>query len=156
MTDLRTGTNSETKQLSINTTIMKTLALIERGRDGSFGIFTPDLECTISGSGQTLHEAKEDFANAYHEMIAAYTEDLHEAVPAELVDLEFDYKYDTASVLEEISAIINMAGLAKETGINAVLLRRYKKGEYISAMQAKRIEDGIHRIGMRMAALSLT
>ena len=47
---------------------MKTTALIELGRDGTFGIFTPDLKCTIIGNGDTVEEAKEDFEIGAEEM----------------------------------------------------------------------------------------
>lgn len=32
---------------------MKTTALIEKGKDGTFGIFTPDIQATIIGEGRT-------------------------------------------------------------------------------------------------------
>lgn len=43
---------------------MKTTALIEKGKDGTFGIFTPDLNSTIIGEGNTVAEAKADFKNS--------------------------------------------------------------------------------------------
>ncbi|OAV70542.1 hypothetical protein Barb6_01702 [Bacteroidales bacterium Barb6] len=75
---------------------MKTTALIEKGKDGSYGIFTPDINHTVIGEGNTVEEAKADFANSVKEMIASYTEtgrEIHE----ELRDIEFEYKYDLAS-----------------------------------------------------------
>lgn len=39
----------------------KRTALIEKGKDGTFGIFTPDIESTIIGEGNTVAEAKADF-----------------------------------------------------------------------------------------------
>ena len=49
---------------------MKTIALIEKGKDGNFGIFTPDLQHTIIGEGRTVAEAKTDFENSVKEMVA--------------------------------------------------------------------------------------
>ena len=40
---------------------MKTIALIEKGKDGKYGIYTPDLKSTIIGSGDTVAEAMTDF-----------------------------------------------------------------------------------------------
>ncbi len=53
---------------------MKTLALIEKGKDGKFGIFTPDLESIIIGEGTTVQEAKQDFQNSYNEVVKAFEE----------------------------------------------------------------------------------
>lgn len=134
---------------------MKTIAIIERGKDGSYGIYTPDLVSTIAGNGMSLEEAKKDFLLAYNEMLLAYKEDLKKEMPDELKDLEFVYKYDAACALEECSKYIKLTELAKEIGINASLLRQYKKGQYISAVQAKRIQVGINQIGMRIASFEL-
>ena len=62
---------------------MKTIALIEKGSDGSFGVFTPDLESTIIGNGYTVSEAKADFENTFMEIISAYSES-GEKLPKEL------------------------------------------------------------------------
>ena len=41
----------------------KKTALIEMGKDGSFSVYTPDIEATIIGEGATVAEAKSDFEN---------------------------------------------------------------------------------------------
>ena len=133
---------------------MKTIALIERGKDGTFGIYTPNLECaTISGNGNTLAEAKSDFIEAYDNVKLAF-QDIGKPVPEELIDLEFDYQYDTASALVEFS-FINLTALAKEIGINTSLMHQYKAGQYISSAQAEKIQLGINRMGERMAAFRM-
>ena len=70
-------------------------ALIEKGRDGMYGIFTPELNHTIIGAGRTVIEAKEDFQNSVVEMIASYTGE-NKDVPDELKGITFEYKYDIA------------------------------------------------------------
>ncbi|MCQ2347915.1 MAG: type II toxin-antitoxin system HicB family antitoxin [Paludibacteraceae bacterium] len=132
---------------------MKTTVLIELGKDGSFGLHTPDLENIIIGNGATLVEAKADFDSCLNDMKASYIED-GEQLPEELKNLEFEYKYDTASALEEFS-FINLAAFSKIVGINDTLMRRYKKGEYISRAQAQRIQDGINQLGRKMAAFTM-
>jgi len=74
---------------------MVTTALIERGKDGTFGIFTPDIYSTIIGEGNTVEEAKADFENSVREIIQFYKEDGIE-LPDELKDIQFVYKYDIA------------------------------------------------------------
>ena len=78
---------------------MKTTALIEKGEDGTFGIFTPDINHTIIGEGDTIYEAKIDFENSVTEMILSYTE-TNRDIPIELQDIEFEYKYKTASPIQ--------------------------------------------------------
>jgi predicted RNase H-like HicB family nuclease len=72
---------------------MRTTALIEKGKDGTFGIFTPDLESTIIGEGNTVAEAKADFENSAKE-VTLYFQESGKQMPAELQGVEFEYKYD--------------------------------------------------------------
>jgi len=83
---------------------MTTTALIEKGKDGTFGIFTPDINHTIIGDGDTVEEAKADFENSVNEMILSYTETGKE-IPEELHDIKFVYKYDIASMFNNFDGI---------------------------------------------------
>ena len=74
---------------------MVTTALIERGKDGTYGIFTPDINSTIIGEGSTVEEAKADFENSVQEIIQFYKEDGLE-LPDELKNIQFIYKYDNS------------------------------------------------------------
>lgn len=98
---------------------MKTTALIEKGKDGTFGIFTPDIQTTIIGEGRTVAEAKSDFENSVHEMFASYTEN-GEELPAELQGIEFEYKYDVASVFDYFD-FINVTKFAQWAGTTKVI-----------------------------------
>jgi len=85
---------------------MVTTALIEKGNDGTFGIFTPDINHTIIGEGNTVEEAKADFKNSVKEMILSYMETGRE-LPHELKDIQFVYKYDSSvySIAEDLATI---------------------------------------------------
>lgn len=132
---------------------MKTIALIEKD-DNGFGIFTPDLASTIIGEGKSVEEAKADFINSYKEVLESYIEN-GEAVPEELIDLEFSFKYDVASVFNEFP-FINATKLAEYLGISPGLMRHYKAGDtYISEAQAKRIETGLHEFAERLLQVVL-
>lgn len=132
---------------------MKTIALIEKD-DNGFGIFTPDLASTIIGEGKSVKEAKADFINSYKEVLESYIEN-GEAVPDELIDLEFSFKYDVASVFNEFP-FINATKLAEYLGISPGLMRHYKAGDtYISEAQAKRIETGLHEFAERLLQVAL-
>ncbi len=134
---------------------MKTTALIEFGRDGSFGIFTPDLESTIIGNGNSVAEAKADFEEGAKELIFSYTE-AGIPIPKELQNLSFDYQYDIPSFFNYYS-MINASGFARFIGMNPTLLLQYKMGRaYISEKQIKRIEEGIHELGNMLLAAKFT
>lgn len=134
---------------------MKTIAVIERGKDGTYGVFAPDLENVIIGDGATVAEAKADFENTFAEVIAYFQEEGKE-LPEELRDVEFEYKYDIASLFNYLD-FINVSKFAKWAGINATLMRRYKSctDTYISAARAKQIEEALHRAGEELSAISL-
>ena len=133
---------------------MKRIALIEKGADGRYGIFTPDLESTIVGDGASVREAKADFENSLHEILQAY-KDADEALPEELNDIEFEYKFDIASLFDYFD-FINVSKFAKRAGINPGLMRQYKScGTYISEKQAHKIEIALKEIGAELSAISL-
>jgi len=93
---------------------MTTTALIERGKDGTFGIFTPEIDSTIIGEGRTVAEAKEDFENSVKEVIEAYNENGDE-LPEELKNIQFVFKYDIASMFDYYDWI-NVSRFAKKSG----------------------------------------
>lgn len=133
---------------------MKTTALIEKGKDGTYGVFTPDIDHTIIGTGLTAYEAKADFENSIKEMMASYT-DTGRALPEELLNLDFEYKYDLASLFDYYNWI-NVTQFAKFAGVNPGLMRQYKAGNtYISEYQTKRIEAALHRLGHELTAVRL-
>ncbi len=134
---------------------MKTLALIEKGKDGTFGIYTPNIYHTIIGDGETVSDAKADFENSVNETIASYHEQ-GEYLPHELQNIEFEYKYDIASLFNYYSWI-NVSKIAHAIGINASLMRQYKGGDtYISEEQIRKIENGLRTLGKEMAKVKLT
>ncbi len=133
---------------------MKTTALIEKGKDGTYGVFTPDINHTIIGSGATASEAKADFENSVKEMLASYT-DIGKPIPKELKGISFVYKYDLASLFNYYNWI-NVSQFAKIAGIHPGLMRQYKAGDtYISETQTRKIESALHRLGSELAAVKL-
>jgi len=132
---------------------MKTIALIEKGKDGTFGIFTPDLKSTIIGEGKTVAEAKADFENSVREVMEVFSES-GEKLPEELQGLTFEYKYDMASFFDYYP-FINITQFAKLAGINPSLMRQYKGGQYISERQMAKIESTLHKVGNEFSNLSL-
>ncbi|OQB29727.1 MAG: hypothetical protein BWY08_01603 [Bacteroidetes bacterium ADurb.Bin174] len=132
---------------------MRTTALIEKGKDGTFGIFTPDIETTIIGEGATVAEAKADFENSVQEIINAYRE-AGDELPTELKNIQFVYKYDIASLFDYYS-FINVSKFAQVAGINASLMRQYRMGQYISENQMRKIETTLNNVGKELSAIKL-
>ena len=133
---------------------MATTALIEKGKDGTYGIFTPDINSTIIGEGNTVEESKADFENSVHEILQFYRQD-GKPLPEELKDIQFIYKYDIASVFDYYNWI-NVSRFAKKAGINPSLLRQYRTGKtYISENQISKIENALHSLGSELAAIKL-
>ena len=133
---------------------MKTVALIEKGSDVSFGVFTPDLESTIIGNGSSVSEAKADFENTFKEILEACSES-NEPLPSELQNIEFEYRYDVASLFDYFD-YINVSKFARRAGLNASLLRQYKVGgTYISENQVQKIETALHNCGKELLSLNL-
>ena len=133
---------------------MRATALIEKGKDGSYGVYTPDLNSLIIGSGATVAEAMADLQNSMKEVQTAY-EEAGESLPKDLQDVEFDYRFDIASVFNYYD-FINVSKFATYAGLNASLLRQYKSGgTYISDNQVLRIETALHRCGEELLSLSL-
>lgn len=131
---------------------MNTTVLIEKGQDGKFSVYAPDINITIIGQGDSVADAKKDFENSFSAIIANYGD---RKLPEELQGIEFEYKYDVASVFNYYS-FINVTRFAKLAGINSSLMRQYKSGvTYISGQQAERIEKQLHLIGKELCSVHL-
>ena len=75
-------------------------------------------------------------------------------VPEELLDIEFEYKFDLSALFNYFD-FINTSKFAQYIGIDPSLMRHYKVGNtYISATQRKRIEDGIHSIAAELQQIT--
>lgn len=132
---------------------MSNTALIEKGKDGTYSVYTAGIGAVIVGEGATVAEAKADFELALQEYHAFYKEKGEEA-PEDFSE-GFVYKYDIASVFNYFD-FINVSKFAKRAGINSSLLRQYKAGDtYISESQAQKIQQAFREVGAELSAISL-
>ena len=71
-------------------------AIIERASDGTYSIYSDadDLDYLVTGTGQTVEEAKERFEGGYSDIKRVYAE---EGKP--FTEVEMVYQYDMASFL---------------------------------------------------------
>ncbi len=131
----------------------KRTALIEIGKDGTFGVFSPDIKSVILGEGNTVAEAKADFENSVREIIQFCQEDGVQD-PDDLKNVTFEYKYDMPSFLNYYK-YLNVTQFARYAGINPSLMRQYKQGQGASEKQIAKIQDAIHRIGKELSSVKL-
>lgn len=131
----------------------KVIAIIEKGEDGTYGVYSPELENVIIGGGDNVAEAKEDFENSYNEMVECYVDEKR-SVPEELKDIEFVYQYDL-SAFYNAHPYLNVSKLAEHLHVNPSLMRQYRRGQYISEEQVMRIQEGIRSVGRELAGTIL-
>lgn len=127
---------------------------IEKQSDGTYIAYnTTGEKVQLIGTGNTVKEAKEDFFNSLEEVKETYTE-LGDEMPECLAEA-IDFRFDISSLFEYYS-MFNVSALGRYLGINDSLMRQYRKGDTpISDKQLEKIEAGIHRLGVELAALRL-
>ena len=132
---------------------MKALAIIEKDGNG-YSVYTDNLKTVLHGSGNTVQEAKEEMMAGYKDIVAYYAEE-GRALPHELTNLTFSYKYDVSALFNAFD-YLNVTKFAERIGISPSLMRHYKSGDtYISQNQAKKIERGFHQIALDLLRVSL-
>lgn len=132
------------------------LAIVEKGADGFYSIYTPETVSTVlNGQGETVEAAIADMKESLKEVIFSYRE-RDVKIPEELEgEIEFDYKYDIASLFSVFEEI-NLSSFARKNGFNESLLRKYKNRlAFASEKQCKKIEEGLHKLGKSLCAASL-
>jgi hypothetical protein len=69
-------------------------------------------------------------------------------------DLEFDFKYDTASFLSTYSHILSLAGLSRLTGVNQGLLSHYITGRKKPRKNTiSKIKASVNELGRKLSAV---
>ena len=131
---------------------MKALAVIERGKNGKYGIYieTDNLPFGVIGDGNTVAEAVDDFNNSLEEM-RNYYKDVGKDFPE---NLEFEFKYDAASFLQQYAYAFTLAGLERITGVNQRQLSHYINGaRNPSNRTIRKIENKLHTFGKEIATV---
>jgi len=104
---------------------MRTTVIIEQNSKGRYSAYINDdsIKFGVLGEGDTVGETIEDFNIGYEEMKETY-----QKAGKPFPDLEFDFKYDTASFLQYYTTYFSLAGLYRLTGINQRQLSQYLNG----------------------------
>jgi hypothetical protein len=129
----------------------KVKAFVERGKDGTYGVYVDlndnTLNYGIIGDGATVEDAIADFCNSYEEMKELYAEQ-----GKAFVEAEFDFTYDTASFLQYYTSYFSLAGLSRLTGIHQGQLSHYVTGKRNPSKQTiRRIDESIHSFAKNLS-----
>lgn len=119
----------------------KILIVVEKGNNGLYSVYSPNTELTVlNGQGATVEDAIADMKEGLQEVIGSYHEN-GEDIPRELDgNIEFEYKYDVASLFSHFDEI-NLSSFARKNGMNESLLRKYKNRlVFASEKQCRKIE----------------
>lgn len=133
---------------------MKIIVLVEKTENGSYVVCAQNIETYLIGKGGSVMEAKKEFLSSYVEILASHNES-GKSFPAELKNVQFEYKYDMSSFFNDFD-FINVSQFAKRIGINPSLMRQYKsKSTYISQKQKKKIEVELHKFAKDLQEVTL-
>lgn len=130
---------------------MKATAVIERGNDGMYGIYiaSDNVPFGAIGDGKTVAEAMADFNNSIDEIREYYATE-----GKEFPDLEFEFKYDTASFLQQYAYAFTLAGLERITGVNQRQLSHYINGvRKPSRGTVEKIQSRLQNFGNEISAV---
>lgn len=135
---------------------MKIDVFIEKGLDGTydvhFGEQTKGLTFGLLGQGNTVPEAIADFYNSRDEIKEYYTE-TGKKFPE---NLEFAFKYDTASFLAYYTHVFSLAGLGRLTGVAQGQLSHYVTGKRKpSPKTVQKIEKSLHEFAAEINQIQL-
>ncbi len=131
--------------------MIKIIATIERGPEGSYdaGFYDDRVNFSIRGTGRTIPDTVADFYQMHEAMKQLYAE-LGEDFP----EVEYEFKYDTASFLQQYAYAFTLAGLERITGVNQRQLSHYINGvRKPSEKTTRKIEERLHQFGAEIAAV---
>ena len=127
-------------------------AIIERASDGTYSIYmdADGMDYLVTGTGNTVEEAKNVFIGGYEDMRRLYGKN-----GRAFEEVDFCFKYDMASFLSYYSKILSLAGLSRLTGINQQQLSHYVTGRRSpSAKTVEKMENAIHAFGKDLSTVS--
>ena len=134
---------------------MKIKAIVERGSDGRYSVYSEQHfgNSYFGGFGESVSKAKEDFQLSIQEAIAEQLKAGCE-VP-EYDGIKYEFRYDLPSFFNFFD-FINVSKFAEYAGINESKMRAYKSGiSYPGEKTTARIFKAIRRIGTDLCSSAL-
>ena len=107
------------------------------------------LEFGCIGEGKTVEETIEDFLGTFEAMKQDYI-----SAGNEFEDVDFDFRYDTASFLSEYAGIFSLSGLEKITGVSQAQLGHFLHGRRKPSRKTiDKIQRGVDRFAKELTAI---
>lgn len=106
-------------------------------------------------TAKTLEQLQKEVPETLRFHVKGMLEDGDE-VPGWLAggDYEFEYKLDTAALLQSCGRYATLAAISRATGMNERQLSHYANGtKKPRQLQRKRIVEGLHKIGRELMAV---
>ena len=135
---------------------MNILAIIEKGTDGFYSIYSDGmlLNHGFGGFGSSVEEAKADFMASINEAKEMIAED-GETLPNDAESIRVVFKYDLQSFFNYFDWI-NVSQFAKKVGVNESKMRQYKNGlAFAGEATTKKILAAIKNIGAELQSATL-
>ena len=128
----------------------KCTVFIEKSEYGySAYIGDTPLEFGCIGEGKTVEETIEDFLGTFEAMKQDYI-----SAGNEFEDVDFDFRYDTASFLSEYAGIFSLSGLEKITGVSQAQLGHFLHGRRkASGKTVDKSQSGVDRCAKELTAI---
>ena len=134
---------------------MKIKAIIEKGSDGLYSVYSEDHlgKSYFGGFGKCVADAKADFRTSINEALEEQASDSN-PIPA-IDDIEVVYHYDVPSFFNFFD-FINVSKFAEYAGINESKMRAYKSGvAYPGEKTTTKILKAIKLIGSELSSVNL-
>lgn len=135
---------------------MKVLAVVEKGKDGLYSIYTEAEVAghSFGGFGESVEVVKRDFMESIQEVKEMIAREKG-TVPEEFTDLKVEFKYDLESFFNYFDCI-NASKFAAYAGINESKMRQYKTGvAFAGEKTTHKILQAIKKLGAELSAASL-
>ena len=128
----------------------KCTVFIEKSEYGySAYIGDTPLEFGCIGEGKTVEETIEDFLGTFEAMKQDYI-----SAGNEFEEVDFDFRYDTASFLSEYAGIFSLSGLEKITGVSQAQLGHFLHGRRKPSRKTiDKIQRGVDRFAKELTAI---
>ena len=130
---------------------IKVKAFIERGKNGTYGVYLDHdenrLNYGVIGEGKSAEDAIKDFFCCYEDIKQSFVDD-----GESFTEAEFSIEYDVASFLNYYSNILTLSGLGKITGINQRQLGHYVQGRTRPTPNTvRKIEHSLHTLSTELS-----
>jgi hypothetical protein len=127
----------------------KIIAHIERGTDGTYGVYFDaekyNLDYLCIGDGETVEAAVKDFYGSYEEMKTCFAGENRYFQEA-----DFRFEYDMASFLDFYTSYFSLVGLSRLTGVAKGQLSHYVTGRRKPSRRTiSKIDNSVHNFAKK-------